>query len=105
MNYQQQIEKATNKLAQVKARELLKQNTQAQRALAKTRAERNRRIYKLGGMIEKMGLYGIDEELLLGLLAKDHGRLTIATAEKLEEIRKTGREFLPTGKKLSSVSL
>ncbi len=105
MNYQQQIEKLTNQLAQVKARELQKKNTQAHREMAKTRKERNKRAYKVGGMVEKMGLFNLDEELLLGLLANDYKWLKNATAEQLEDIRTGGKMFLPNGKRLPPVSL
>lgn len=105
MDLKEQIDKLTNQLAQKKAQQLLKEGSLKRRAEIKARAERNRRIYKLGGMVEKMGLANLDEALFLGILEKDYNRLKITTSQDFEAVRSKGREFLPNGKKLAPLNL
>lgn len=67
------------------------------------RRERNHRIYKLGGMVEKMGLDQLPEAQFLGLLAMMHGHVSRADFEQKSALAEKGQPFIEDGKKLEGV--
>jgi thiamine pyrophosphate-dependent acetolactate synthase large subunit-like protein len=97
----QKIEKLTDQLAKAKAQELLRENASKARATAKARKQRDRKIYQLGGMVEKMGLDGLPDEILLAGFYQYHLTLSKAQPDLIEQLKKRGAEFKPVGKKLA----
>lgn len=101
-NLEIKIQKLKDELKKKEALQQLKANAQRARAKARDRKVRNQRIYKLGGMVEKMGLDGLEDEILLGCFLKLHQALK-SNPETMDGFRKHGIEYLPIGKRLEPV--
>ncbi|MFA5996099.1 MAG: conjugal transfer protein TraD [Patescibacteria group bacterium] len=106
MNYQDQIAKLTDRLAQVKAAQMLKDKDLKNREASKSRRTRDRACYQTGAMVEKMGLLSLaqgDQELFLGVLAQAHTLIEGSDQTRLEAFKSRGKDYLPIGKKLVPV--
>ena len=90
----------TNKLKALHARKM----AAARHSLAvKSRRERDRLIYTLGGMMEKMGLDQVPEDVLLGSLYMINQQLS--KTGFVEHAKNKSREYLPAGNKLDRVQV
>lgn len=103
MKIEAQIERLTKQLKSKKARLASQKLAERNRKRANDRRARDQRIYKLGGMVEKMGLDALDDDLLLGMLC-----LMNRNAHKPSWCRKfleLGKPYLAIGKKLPRPSV
>lgn len=92
------LENLQKRIEQVKERKKLKVKAMESRELAKSRAARNRLIFKLGGMVEKMGLDKVDEATLLGCFLAINKQLE--HAQNATRLHEAGKPYLEVGKKL-----
>ena len=96
----ERIERLTDQLAKAKAQQILKAQAAKTRREAKSRAARNHRIFRLGGMVEKMGLDDLDEALFLGMLDyMGEGLSGDKAAELSEKFKQRGALYLKDGKR------
>ena len=105
---EQQINKLNDQLARKKAQLNLKAQAAKRKQADRDRRERAAHIYKLGGMVEKMGLAELDEDLFLGLLLflRDNTAEVLASTDKqakLSLLRGRGMQYKPVGKRLSQL--
>ena len=98
-----QIDKLTNQLAAKKAQLLMKEQAAKNKKLVLTRRQRDKNIYKLGGMVEKMGLDRLDDEFFLGMLYMlNQNASKPAWQEKFME---WGKPYMVVGKKMPRPNL
>ena len=98
-----QISKLEDKAKQKRALLQAKKAAIKNKERAEGRKARNRHIYKLGGMVEKMGLDQLPENEFLGLLDTMHRHYKYIDTDKKNQLRENGRAFSEAGKKLERV--
>ncbi len=100
---EQRLQLAINKVDKLKALHQQRMMAARHRERVKARKERDRHIYKLGGMVEKMGLDQLPDDTFLGSLALINRN--ILKAEYFNRLTEDGQQFLDIGKKLSRPDL
>ena len=99
-----QIQKLKDELKKKEALKQLKHNAQRTRDKVKERKALGHLKHRLGGLVYKMGLHQLDDELLLGSLLSIHQGLQQRSPEQIDSIKKQGAVYLPVGKQLQPVN-
>lgn len=95
---EERLHKAIEKLDKLKALQQQKLSAARHREKIKSRKSRDHHIYRLGGLLEKMGLDALPDETLLGSLALLNKNLS--KPEFFIKLSDDGRQYLEVGKKL-----
>jgi len=83
VNLTAQIERATNRLAKLKAREMLKEAHAQAKARSAARREDAHRKITLGGLVIAAGAADLDPAVLVGLLLRDLAALAHPAGDAL----------------------
>lgn len=102
-NIEERLQKSIERTNKLKALHAKKMAAARHSLSVKSRRERDRLIYTLGGMVEKMGLDQVPEDVLLGSLFVINKQL--ANTGFVEQAINKGREYLPVGNKLDRVQV
>ena len=98
------IKKLEDELKKKKALQQLKINALKTKENKRARAQRDFRLCKHGGLIEKMGLHLLSDEILIASLLKTHKELATKNPEELNQFKRYGEAFMPHGKRLEPLN-
>ena len=93
----QRVDRLAEQLARAKRQKLLADNAARHKHHVREKRARDQTLYRLGGLVEKMGLDQLDEPLLLGLLCFCNDAVASNDSSVASDFRQKGSPYQAPG--------